>query len=65
MEVPFGIAMRVDGTTRPAPAVRDATKELVAKLAKLDPTEAIDVVVIAEEPLSQRRAAEPRANVDR
>ena len=44
-------AMHLDGTTRPAPAVADATKELVDKLSKLDPTESIDIAVIAEEPL--------------
>jgi hypothetical protein len=44
-------AMQMEGTTRPAPAVREATKELVDKLAGLDSTEAINVVVIAEEPL--------------
>ena len=41
--------MQVKGITQPS--VVNATKELVEKLAKLDPAEAIDVVVVAEDPV--------------
>jgi hypothetical protein len=41
--------MQVDGITRPPTIVRDTTKKLVEKLAELDPTETIEVI-IAEEP---------------
>jgi hypothetical protein len=43
--------MQVKGITHPQSCVVNATKELVEKLAKLDPTEAIDVVVVAEDPI--------------
>jgi len=46
--------MQVAGITLPAPAVRDATQQFVEKLAKLDPTGAIDVAVISQEPLHAR-----------
>jgi hypothetical protein len=43
--------MQVKGITHPQPSVVNATKQLVEKLAKLDPLEAIDVVVLAEDPV--------------
>jgi hypothetical protein len=42
--------MQVAGITGPPTVVRDATKKLVEMLAELDPTEAIDIVTIDEEP---------------
>ena len=44
-------SMQVEGKTHPHPSVVKATKQLVEKLAELDPTEAIDVVVLAENPV--------------
>lgn len=43
--------MQIKGITHPHPAVVTATKELIEKLTKLDPTESIDVVVVAEDPV--------------
>jgi hypothetical protein len=44
-------SMQMEEITHPQPSVVSATKQLVEKLATLDPTEAIDVVVLAENPV--------------
>ena len=43
--------MQVQGITHPQPCVVAATKDLVEKLTRLDPTELIDVIVLAEVPI--------------
>jgi hypothetical protein len=43
--------MQVKGVTHPEPCVLKATRDLVEKLAKLDPTEVIDVVVLTDDPV--------------
>jgi hypothetical protein len=43
--------MQVRGITHPHPSVVNATNELVERLTSLDPTEAINVVVVAENPV--------------
>lgn len=44
-------AMQVEGITHPHLSVANATKQLVEKLATLDPTEAINVVILAKNPV--------------
>jgi hypothetical protein len=44
-------SMQVEGITHPQPYVVNATKQLVEKLATLDPTEAINVVILANNPV--------------
>jgi hypothetical protein len=43
--------MQVEGINHPYPSVVNATKQLVEKLGTLDPTETIDVVVLADNPV--------------
>jgi hypothetical protein len=43
--------MQQEGLTHPAPHVIDATRKLVDELRRLDPTEAIDVRILTNDPI--------------
>jgi hypothetical protein len=44
-------SLQLEGRSHPHPSVVEATRQLVEKLAQLDPTETIDIIVVAENPV--------------